>query len=298
MQIKHVMTGTPLSAGPDSSPDDLQRLMDSAQVHHIPVVDDGRLVGLWVATPQGPLALVGPERVHETGPEADADSALQALLEGQEAVVVWDAGRPVGLLTRSDVLRLARAALRAGLGRRHRRPLVVRLIGPAGAGKSTILMRTLPILGNCEAAMLQANPAAVSDPSPPVEAVRIIDAPEAHWRKGLGDWVRRLEEVQLLLVEDRDGPPVLSRGLGGDLEVIVVPAGDLAALGAASLAEAQAVIVTMMDRDAGGDGRAAAKRLRETSPRLEVFAIGPADDDAELLRWRDWIEGQVLRRQH
>ena len=60
--------------------DTLGRLMKAGHVHHLPVVEGGLLIGVWKATENGPLVLLGPGKVHETSPDTDAAEAVEALL--------------------------------------------------------------------------------------------------------------------------------------------------------------------------------------------------------------------------
>ncbi|MEW6582973.1 MAG: CBS domain-containing protein, partial [Actinomycetota bacterium] len=222
------MSTHPVVVGPGESPADLERLMARARVRHLPLVDGGRLTGLWVQTDEGTIVLLGPDAVHQVSPDADADAALAALLTGRrEAVIAWEAGRPAGLLTRADVLDIVRQAVRRGIGRHRPRPVVMRLIGPGGAGKTTLLIRTLALLRHVEAAVVQANAAAHGEGAA-IEGRPVLDAPEAHWRKGLADSIAALGDRQLVIVEDRDGPPRAGPGIGEDLQVVVVPAGEAA----------------------------------------------------------------------
>ena len=131
-----------------------------------------------------PSCCSAPERVHETHPDVDATDAIEALLGDAEVVFVWDSGVPAGILTRSDVLAIVRAALGRGIGRRHPRPCVLRLAGPAGAGKTTLIIRTLPLLGRIDTAVVQANAAEAGDAGA-LAGARAVDDPHAHWRAGL-----------------------------------------------------------------------------------------------------------------
>jgi CBS domain-containing protein len=45
-RVRHWMTPTPVTATPDTSPSDAWRLMHLGGFHHLPVVDNGRPVGL------------------------------------------------------------------------------------------------------------------------------------------------------------------------------------------------------------------------------------------------------------
>lgn len=293
MRVRDVMSSRPIVVGEGAS--DVRELMEAGGVHHMPVVEGGRLVGLWVATDEGPLVMLEPDRVHETVPEADAAEAMRALAEGAEAVVVWDAGIPAGLVTRTDLMQVVRSAMARGVGRRHPRPVVVRLIGPAGCGKTTLLLRTLALLGRLDVGVVQGNAAAAGEAGE-LAGARAVDEPSAHWRAGLGRAVERLADAQLILVEDRDGPLEGGRGIGEDLQVAVVPAGAVADLGHEGLEEVAAVVVTRADDDPPEGFAAAADELRARRPGVEVFVTAAGHDDRGLDRWARWLEGQVLRR--
>ena len=299
MKLHELMTTRPLTVGRDESPEELRRLMDAAQVHHLPLVDGDRLVGLWLATDEGPIVLLGPEQVHETTPDADVDEALQALMRGCEAVFAWRGGEPAGLLTRADVLRIARAGLAMGAGRRHPQPVVLRLVGPAGSGKTTLVIRTIPLLRRCEAAILEADtPRPAGEGGRRLAGARVIEAPEAHWAHGLQERLADLNGVELVIVEDRVEPGA-GRGAGEDLRVLVVPAGEERELDEENLREAQAVVLTKLDAAPPGFTLPLARgRLRGQNRRLSVFGVAAARDDRGLQAWRDWLERQVLPRRH
>jgi Ni2+-binding GTPase involved in maturation of urease and hydrogenase len=290
------MSTHPVVAGPRDSPDELERLMRTARVRHLPLVEEGRLAGLWMQTAEGPLVLLGPESVHQVPADSDVDAALEALFAGREAVVAVEGGEPVGVLTRADVLDIVRTAIGRGIGRRPCRPVVMRLLGPAGAGKTTLMIRTVGLLRRVEAAVVQTNAPAHAE-GPEVAGAPVVDAPEAHWRKGLADCVAALGDRQLIIVEDRDGPARAGPGIGEDLQVVVVPAGDVRGLDPAGLRDAQAVVVTMMDiAPADLDLDAETERLRGANPGLPVFGLAPGHDDRGLDAWLAWVEGQVLPR--
>jgi len=303
VKIADVMTIRPLVVRDRESRDEVQWLMDAARVHHLPLVYDGKLVGLWVTTGDGPLVLLSPDAVHETTPDADALGAMAELMGGREAVVVWDGAdeQPVGVLTRTDALRLMRTALDRHYAGRRTRPVVVRLIGPEGAGKSALIIGTLERLRRCPATVvIQANPAHRGGPAAPATGgVRVIDAPEVHWAKGFGQVIGRLPDAQLIMVEDRDGPPALGHGIGEDMQVLVVAPAHLDAISQASLREAAAVVITNLDRaPAAFDFEAAVAALRGHSAALPVFGVSAADDDAGMEAWSRWLEARVLARGH
>jgi CBS domain-containing protein len=300
VRLSQIMTRRPLVVTPEVPPSELRRLVDAARVRHLPLMDGDRLVGLWLATEEGAMVLLGPESVHQTHPDADAEEAVREIVAGSEAAVAFEEGRPVGMLTRTDVLGIVRTALAHGVARPAENPVVVVLTGDAGAGKSTLLLRTIPLLRECEAGVVRADGPAGSAPvRTELGGVPAINDPAAAFRRGLHDSVRALGDVQVVLVEDRDRRPG-ERGVpGGDVQVAVVPAPDLPALDAADVREAQAVVVTRMDEaPAALDLPAQTARLRAASPDLAVFATAAAVDDRDLDAWRDWLLGRVLPRGH
>jgi CBS domain-containing protein len=295
MTLRQVMRERLLTATPDESAAEAARVMTAARVRHMPVVDGDRLLAMWVATDDGSALRVDPDRVYQATPDADALDAIGTIVAGGEAVLVWDGGRPVGILTRADVLELVRRGL---AGDRHGitvPPVVVRLVGPAGSGKTTLIARTVPLLRRCEVGVIQANPpgpAAI----PELAGIPVIADPHAHWRKGLRAAVERLTGVGLILVEDRDSLPQLGAGLGEDAQVLVVPVGDLGGLDDATLRQAQALVATKVDDvPSGFDVEAALASVALRHPRLATFAVSAADGDG-LAAWHAWIEALALRR--
>ena len=54
MRVNEVMSARPIVVSSGSRRETVRRLMESAQVHHVPVIDDGRVAGVWLATTEGP----------------------------------------------------------------------------------------------------------------------------------------------------------------------------------------------------------------------------------------------------
>jgi Ni2+-binding GTPase involved in maturation of urease and hydrogenase len=293
MKTNEIMTRHPLTMRTDERPEDLSSLLSAARVHHMPLVDEHRLVGMWLATDDGPLALLGADTVYETTPESDAFETVNAILSGKEAAVVWDGDHIEGIVTRSDALRIVRSALDQGVGRRGRRPIVMRFVGPAGAGKTTVLLRTLPLLRECEAGIIEANLANASDLNAFRSAHVVVD-PHAHWRKGFEDAVKALGEIEVVLMEDRDAPLEVDRGIGESFQILVVPANDAGAIPLTSLHEAQALLLTKVDLVSGQDLTAIIARIHEVTPGLEVIPVAVGIDDRGIPEWREWIERHVM----
>jgi Ni2+-binding GTPase involved in maturation of urease and hydrogenase len=294
MKIREVMSARPIMVSNHEPAQHLGHLMTTGHVHHLPVVEGGQLIGVWKATETGPLVLRGPDKVPETHPDRDATEAVEALLDDAEVVFVWDSGVPAGILTRADVLAMVRTALGRGIGRRHPRPVVVRLAGPAGAGKTTLLVRTLPLLGRIDTVVVQANAVAAGEAGP-LGGVRAVDQPDAHWRAGLQRATEQLSDAQLILVEDRDGPVDLARGIGEDAQVAVVPLADIDDLSDEALDDAQALVVTKVD-EVTTDLALRLDAVRERFQHVPVFAVAAGHDDRGLDAWARWMEAQVLSR--
>ena len=270
----------------------LRDLMTRAGVSHLPIVEEGHLRGAW-ALGEEVLVELGPDKGTEVDAGADAEEVMAACLADAELVLVGGAGAPAGVITRSDVLAVLRTALDHGIGRRHRRPTVIRIAGREGAGKTTLIRRSLPHLARFDAVVVQAN-AAAAGPDPGQTVPEVVD-PSAHWRAGLHRLLGRLSDSELILLEDRDGEPDLARGIGEDAQVAVVPAADAGQLSAELLADAQAVVLTWLEALAPAELAEAVDALGRRVPGVAVFAVALADDDPGFLAWIGWIDVQVMR---
>jgi len=296
LRIADIMTRHPLAVGPDDAEADLQRLAALGRLHHVPLIEDGRLTGMWVVSAEGRLVMVGPEQVHQTNGEADADEAFEALLGGKEAVLAWEDGAPAGVVTRADAMSVIRSALARGIGRRHGRPVVVRLVGPADSAKGALLRRTIPLIRHVRSGVVRAAAHAPdAEPAPGrLHGVPVIEAPEAHWRAGLHRALERLSDVQVVLVEDADGPAAATKGVGEDHQVLVVAAPDLDSLVQSHLSDVAAVVVTRLDAAPEVDMDEVRADLNANDPGLPVFGVAVERDDRGLDEWRDWMLAQVL----
>lgn len=296
MRAKDVMSAHPiLVSASQGDREELRRLMEDAEVHHLPIVENGKLLGVWVSTEDGRVVMLGRDRVGEISSDADADAGMRALMGDVEAVLVREAGLPVGVITRTDVLGILRTALGRGIGRRHPRPTVIRIAGRAGAGKTTLIMRSLARLGHLDAVVVQANGTAVAQEEAAVEVTEVVE-PSAHWRSGLERVVARLADAQLILVEDRDGDLDLAHGIGEDLQVAVLPVEDVGRLTPDLVADAQAVVVTHTDTAPAAGVAEALGELGRRCPGLALFHTTAAHDDEGLDQWVRWVAGQVMRR--
>lgn len=299
MRAKDVMTSHPiLVSAAEHDREQLLRLMRDADIHHLPIVENGLLLGVWVETGDGRVVMMGRDKVEEVASDASADVGVRALMGDAEAVLVRDAGLPVGVITRSDVLGIVRTAIGRGIGRRHPRPTVIRIAGPAGAGKTTLIMRSLAHLGRFDAVVVQANLEGAAAPgAPPAPAeVREVVEPSAHWRSGLDRVVARLADAELIIVEDRDGEIDLAHGIGEDAQVAVVPVSDASSLTPMQLADAQAVVLTYADTLAPGALAEAVAHVGRRCPGVLIFPTAAVRDDQGLDQWVRWISMQVMRR--
>jgi Ni2+-binding GTPase involved in maturation of urease and hydrogenase len=293
MKVRDVMTAHPvLATARDADRERVRQLMEDADVHHVPVVEGDELVAVWAQGEDGSVFLLGGDRVVELPADADATEAMATLMRDAEVVLVRDEGIPTGILTRADALAIVRTALGRGVGRRHRRPTVIRVAGARGTGKTSLIMRTLARLESIDAVVLQVN--APTGPGTAGDARELVDE-TAHWRAGLARAVSRLQDAQLILLEDRDDEPDLSRGIGEDLQVAVIDATDAGRLPAARLRDAQAVVLTHAAETDGGPATAVAT-CRERFPGVRVFAVGLGAEDDGLDEWARWVAREVMRR--
>jgi Ni2+-binding GTPase involved in maturation of urease and hydrogenase len=294
MKVRDVMTAHPVLATPrDADRERVRKLMEDADVHHVPVVDGDELVGVWAQGEDGSVFLLGGDRVIELPADADADEAMRALMREAEVVLVRDEGVATGILTRADALAILRTALGRGVGRRHRRPAVIRVAGARGTGKTTLIMRTLAQLSGVDAVVLQANEP--TGPATAGDAREVVDD-AAHWRAGLSRAVARLQDAQLILVEDRDEDPDLSRGIGEDAQAAVIDARDVGRVPTQRLRDAQAIVLTHADEAPADEAAAAVAACRERFPGTPVFVVGPGAGDDGLAAWAEWVRRTVMRR--
>jgi acetoin utilization protein AcuB len=115
MMVRDVMTPGAMTIGPDTPCHELRRMMDEHRVRHLPVVIDGRVVGMVSdrdvrSAPSGSSGAVAgrimtPDPVTVT-PETRIEDAAQAMLDGRfgSLPVVADEAM-VGIVTYTDLLR-------------------------------------------------------------------------------------------------------------------------------------------------------------------------------------------------
>jgi Ni2+-binding GTPase involved in maturation of urease and hydrogenase len=293
MKVRDVMSIEPLTVGTDVPPETARNLMEAGRVHHLPIVEGGHLVGMWVATDAGPIVLLGPEQVREVTPDAGAMEVVKTML-GEQAVVAMSDGEPVGILTRTDALELVRGGM-ASVPRTIP-PLVVRLVGPAQSGKTTLMLRTLAGMKRGHAGAIEANPESPDQRLPSrVSGAPIAYAPAAHWRKGFREAIEHMGGLDLIMVEDRDQPPEATIGLGEDVQIVVVPGAASGSIHMPSLVDAQAVVLTKPDEAPDFDAAAERTRLRQVNQNLGVFVVGLGDGDPGMRAWQQWLGARLLQ---
>jgi hypothetical protein len=131
-----------------------------------------------------------------------------------------------------------------------------------------------------------------------LHGVPLIEAPEAHWRAGLHRALENLSDVQMVLIEDADGPAGAAPGVGEDHQVLVVSAGGLGALDRSRLSDVAAIVITRLDAAPEVDFERTRDDLRASDPDLPVLGVAVERDDRGLDDWRDWLLAQVLPAQH
>jgi CBS domain-containing protein len=294
MKVRDVMTAHPvLATARDADRDRIRRLMEDADVHHVPVVDGDELLGVWAQGEDGSVFLLGSDRVVELPAETDAEEAMAVLMRDAEVVLVRDEGLASGILTRADAMAILRTALGRGVGKRYRRPTVIRLVGAGGTGKTTLIMRTLARLPAIDAVVLQTNQ---PTGSPIAGDVREVVDGSAHWRAGLKRAVARLQDAQLILLEDRDEDPDVMHGIGEDLQVAVLTASGALEFRRGPRRDVQAIVVTQADAASAADVDGAAYACRSRFPGIPVFAVAHGAGDPGMDDWVAWVQRAVQRR--
>lgn len=134
LKVEDAMTHFPVTISPATSIAEARSLMEKYRVHHLPVVDGVRPVGIVAdrdlriaeaiyrahegASAQLAVALVGNQQVHESAPAATLESVLLDMARlGVGASMVVDRGRLVGVLTTTDACRLFAEHLASHLNR-------------------------------------------------------------------------------------------------------------------------------------------------------------------------------------
>lgn len=120
-EVSELMHRSPITIGPDALLEEAQRAMSEHRIRHLPVVEDGKLVGMLSTVDLGPhVGHLGRTRVNAAmtpdpttvGTGVDAAAAARLMLERRvRALPVVDGERVVGVISVSDILEeYARAA--------------------------------------------------------------------------------------------------------------------------------------------------------------------------------------------
>lgn len=259
----------------------------------MPIVDDEGLVGLWVGHDDGTMALLGPEKVAVLSENDDAADAVTAILRGQAAVLAMSEGQPAGVVTGDDVRRLAVAALTHDLDRRAHGPVVVRFVGPAGAGKTTILLRTIALLQECSIGMVR--PGAEDASGEPLRVVGdtpVVEDVAADRMSGLIRAIAALGPVRIVFLEDRPGVEKPDWGLGESLLIAVAEPRHVVDLAPDLIRECNALLIVR--RDATRAPEDAVAHVGALRPGLPVFVVDAEGDPASLKPWSRWLRSRIL----
>ncbi len=134
MLVRDIMTRDPLVAKLDTSVFDAMRTLETEEIRHLPIVDQGEVKGIisdrdlarfshqaLLAEPDGlrarlrqPVASIMTGEPAVVEPDDDIDDAIEAMLEnrcGALPVVSADDGTLVGIVSYVDILRAARGHL-------------------------------------------------------------------------------------------------------------------------------------------------------------------------------------------
>lgn len=293
MKIGDIMTRRPLTAAPGTAAAEVRDLLDDARIHHMPILDGDRLLGLWVGGDDGTLALLGPERVAVLDEDRDATEAVTAILRGQSAVLALEEGTPAGLVTGEDVRRLALSALAHGLSHRGHEPVVVRFVGPAGSGKTTLLLRTIALLHECAIGVVK--PADDADPVTSLHVAGetpVVETTGADRMSGLQRAIAALGPVRTVFLEDRPGTDHPAVGLGESLLIAVARPHDLAELSSKLIDECGGLLLSSHGSE--DDVDAAMGEITALRPDLPVFVVDAEGDPESLVPWARWLRARIL----
>ena len=293
MRVDEIMTRRPLTAAPGDSAERVGRLLSEARIHHMPLLDGDRLAGLWIADGDGTVALLGPERVTLLNRDADAQEAVTALLRGQLAVLAVADGQPAGIVTREDVRDLALSALAHGLSHRGRDPIVVRFVGPAASGKTTLLLRTIAALEECDVGLVKRPEGPGAAGLRVAGGTPVVEEAGADRMSGLRRAIAALGPVRTVFVEGRPGGDVPVWSLGESVLVVVVRADQVDELSDDLVNECGALVIAPHGASPGASDEAAS-RVAGTRPDLPVFVVDAEGDPASLGPWVEWLRRRIL----
>lgn len=299
IHVADLMTVGPVTVTPSTKERAVEEIFDDGRIELLPVVDHGKTAGLWIRADEGKAQWRDASSLGAAGPSDGPEEAIDQLLSGKEAVLVWDEENPVGILTRSDIRRLLIRAVEVGLGRRAERPpLILRFFGSDGAGKTTLLMRTLPLVRHAMTGVIGAGDPPEDFERHALEGSPAVYGEDSELRSGLDAALDRLGNVELVFFENRGTPEVPPEGVGEDIRILVVSVTDAPDLTPSELRQVQAVVVTKLDLVPEFDLQAFRSHLVSGGGELEVFGVAAAIDDRGLDTWRRWLQRNYLPRVH
>jgi acetoin utilization protein AcuB len=133
--IAHYMTAQPWSVQIDDSVGVARQMLATREIHHLPVLEGGRLVGMITnraldTVPRDATVEQAMTAVHAVDASTLFGDALDEMLARRsDAIVITSAGRLEGIFTANDAVRLLRDRIRA-------RPKRSGLAGSSGHGRS------------------------------------------------------------------------------------------------------------------------------------------------------------------
>lgn len=167
IRVGDIMTPNPKTLSPHHAVSTALRLMLEGGFHHIPILEEGRLVGIVHAdhirsglgmvtlptmAPSSPnlwenipLRAVMSEVKHTATPDMPIDRLVDLMRRhALTGVPVMSGDRLVGIVTVTDVLSVTRQLLSLF----HERPVppAVSFVGKSGSGKTTLIERLVPVL--------------------------------------------------------------------------------------------------------------------------------------------------------
>ncbi len=167
IRVGDIMTPNPKTLSPNHSVSTAMRLMLDGGFHHIPILEESRLVGIVhanhirqglgmvslpdiaPATPNMwesiPLRTVMIEARHVVTPDTSIGELIQLMRRhALTGVPVMEGDRLVGIVTMTDVLDVAQEFIRL-LAQRPTPPAVA-FVGKSGSGKTTLIEQLIPVL--------------------------------------------------------------------------------------------------------------------------------------------------------
>jgi len=166
IRVGDIMTPNPKTLSPTHSISTAMRLMLDGGFHHIPIVEEGRLVGIvhanhirqglgMVTLPEIaptspnmwesiPLRTVMAEAHHVVTPNTSIADLIELMRRhALTGVPVMEGERLVGIVTITDVLDMTREFIRLLVERPT--PPAVAFVGKAGSGKTTLIEQLIPV---------------------------------------------------------------------------------------------------------------------------------------------------------